>query len=42
MMTSALSTEDYLAQRAQRASHARFEAALSQVAESEPAPYDKI
>lgn len=39
---SALSTEDYLAGRADRASRARFEAALSQVADSEPEPYDKL
>lgn len=39
---SALSTEDYLANRADRASRARFEEALSLVADSEPEPYDKL
>jgi hypothetical protein len=39
---SALSTEDYLAERAGRASRAEFEQALSRVADSEPEPYDKL
>lgn len=39
---SALSTEDYLANRADRASRARFEEALSHVADAEPEPYDKL
>lgn len=39
---SALSTEDYLAERASRASRARFDAALSRVADIEPAEYDKL
>ena len=39
---SALSTEDYLSQRAARGSRTRFEKALSRVADSEPDPYDKI
>lgn len=39
---SALSTEDYLAKRANRASRARFEAALAKVADSKPEPYDKL
>lgn len=39
---SALSTEDYLAQRASRGSRAKFEDALSRVADSEPQPYDKL
>ena len=39
---SALSTEDYLQQRAGRGSRDRFEEALSRVADSEPESYDKI
>lgn len=39
---SALSTEDYLAQRAGRGDRAQFEQALSRVADSEPEPYDKL
>lgn len=39
---SALSTEDYLANRADRASRARFEEALSHVADTDPEPYDKL
>ena len=39
---SALSTEDYLQQRADRSSRARFEETLSRVADSEPESYDKI
>ena len=39
---SALSTEDYLAQRAGRGSRARFERALSRVADAEPESYDKL
>ncbi len=38
---SALSTEDYLAQRASRGSREKFETALSRVADAEPEPYDK-
>jgi len=39
---SALSTEDYLAQRAGKASLEQFEQALSRVADSEPEPHDKL
>ena len=39
---SALSTEDYLAKRANRASRARFQAALAKVADSKPEQYDKL
>ena len=39
---SALSTEDYLAQRASRGSRAEFERALSRVADAEPESYDKL
>lgn len=39
---SALSTEDYLAQRAHRGSADRFEEALSRVADSDPEPYDEL
>ena len=39
---SALTTEDYLAQRAGRSSRARFEQALSRVADAEPESYDKL
>jgi len=39
---SALSTEDYLTQRAGRGSRARFEQALSRVADVEAEPYDKL
>ena len=39
---SALSTEDYLAQRANRGDRASFEQALSRVADSEPESYDKL
>ena len=39
---SALSTEDYLAQRAAKGSRAKFEQALSRVADTEPEPYDKL
>ena len=39
---SALSTEDYLAQRADQGSRARFEEALSRVADTAPEPYDKL
>jgi hypothetical protein len=38
---SALMTEDYLAQRAKRADRAKFEAALAQIPDVEPEPYDK-
>ena len=39
---SALSTEDYLQQRADRGSRDRFEETLSRVADSEPESYDKL
>jgi len=39
---SALSTEDYLQQRAGRGSRDRFEETLSRVADSEPESYDKL
>jgi len=39
---SALSTEDYLARRADRGNRERFEQALSRVADSHPEPYDKL
>ena len=39
---SALSTEDYLQQRAGRGSRDRFKEALSRVADSEPESYDKL
>ena len=39
---SALSTEDYLAQRADRGSRGRFKRALSRVADAEPESYDKL
>ena len=39
---SALSTEDYLAQRASAGSRAKFEEALSRVADTQPEPYDKL
>ncbi len=39
---SALSTEDYLAQRTNRASRASYEQVLAKVADSEPQPYDKL
>jgi len=39
---SALSTEDYLAQRAERGTRAKFKKVLSRVADSQPEPYDKL
>jgi len=39
---SALSTEDYLAQRAARGNRARFEQALSRVADAEPEPHGRL
>ena len=39
---SALSTEDYLAQRAERGTRANFKKVLSRVADSQPEPYDKL
>ena len=39
---SALMTEEYLAERAQRASKQKFERALSKVADSEPAEEDRL
>lgn len=39
---SALSTEEYLARRANRGSRARFDAALAQVSDSEPEAYDQL
>lgn len=39
---SALATEDYLAQRASQGSRAKFEQALSRVADAEPEQYDKL
>ena len=37
---SALATEDYLEERAARGARAKFERAMSQVADAEPPPYD--
>jgi hypothetical protein len=39
---SALETESYLAQRAQRASRKKFEAALAQIPDREPEAYDRF
>jgi hypothetical protein len=39
---SALGAEDYLEQRAKRASQAKFEKAMAKVADVEPADYDKL
>ena len=39
---SALSTEDYLQQRADRGSRDQFKETLSRVADSEPESYDKL
>ena len=39
---SALVTEDYLAERAARASRAKFEEAMRRVADVEPPPYDAL
>lgn len=38
---SALMTEEYLQQRAQQGNRARYEAALAQVPDVEPEPYDQ-
>lgn len=39
---AALTTESYLAERASRASRAKYEAALAEVPDVEPEPYDKL
>jgi len=39
---SAIETESYLAQRAQRASREKFEAALAQIPDREPEEYDRF
>jgi len=39
---AALLTEAYLEERAQRGSRAKYEAALAQVSDIEPEPYDKL
>ena len=39
---AALMTESYLAERAQRGSRAKYEAALAQVPDVEPEEYDKL
>lgn len=39
---SALMTEDYLAERAQRGSREKYEAALRKVADTEPEEYDRL
>ena len=39
---AALMTESYLAERAQRGSRAKYEAALAQVPDLEPEEYDKL
>ncbi|MEL6771791.1 MAG: toxin-antitoxin system HicB family antitoxin [Bacteroidota bacterium] len=39
---SALMTEDYLAERARRGSHERYEAALAQVPDAEPEERDRL
>jgi hypothetical protein len=38
---AALMTEDYLGERARRGSRAKYEAALAQVPDAEPAEYDQ-
>jgi len=38
---AALMTEDYLGERARRGSRAKYEAALAQVPDAEPAEYDR-
>ncbi|HYH78292.1 MAG TPA: toxin-antitoxin system HicB family antitoxin [Longimicrobium sp.] len=38
---AALMTEDYLGERARRGSRAKYEAALAQVPDAEPADYDR-
>ncbi len=39
---SAMETEDYLTQRAQRASRKKFEAALAQIPDREPDEHDRF
>lgn len=39
---SALMTEDYLEQRAQRGSREKFERAMAKVSKNEPEEYDKL
>lgn len=39
---SALITEDYLAERAQRASKAKFDAVMAKIPDVEPLEYDKL
>lgn len=39
---AALMTQDYLEARAQRASREKYEAALAQVSDADPADYDRI
>jgi hypothetical protein len=39
---AALMTQDYLEQRAQRASRSKFEGALSKVKDKKPEPHDKL
>ena len=39
---AALMTEDYLGERARRGSRAKYEAALAQVPDAEPADYDRL
>ncbi len=39
---SALGAQDYLEKRAQRASEAKFDAAMAKVAEVEPPDYDRL
>lgn len=39
---AALTTESYLTERASRASRAKYEAALAEVPDVEPEPFDKL
>lgn len=39
---SALTTEDYLAERAKRGSREKYEAVLAKVPDVEPEPFDKL
>jgi hypothetical protein len=39
---SALATEDYLSQRAKRGSKAKFDRAITKVADVEPADFDRL
>ena len=39
---SALATEEYIRERAERADRLRFERAMAKVAETEPAPDDRL